>query len=345
MLRWFGPGLTTTVLAALVYFALTGKIDFSALDRFTSGDTVVDVRPVTLDTTARRPADVLRIATFNIQVFGDKKSSTREVPGEGIDVMGTIAKVVTNFDLVAIQEIHNEGLPIRRLVDLINASGGRYAATVSEPIRTEGSNYTECYAYVWDDTRVRLVQNSAYVVHDNYKRMDREPMVASFEARVPPLPGQRPFRFTMINVHTDPDKVSPKDPQNEINVLDDVFVRVRQYEYETAGEEDCLLVGDLNVATSGLQELTLIPNVVSVGGDVKTNTRGTNTYDHILIDQNMTREFLPGRVGVLDFQRDLGLTERQALLVSDHLPLWAEFSAYEVAQAQPVASASTRIMR
>ncbi len=185
MLRWFGPGLTTTVLAAVVYFALTGKINFSALDSFSSQDTVVDVRPVTLDTTARRPADVLRIATFNIKVFGDKKSSTREVPGEGVDVMGTIAQVVTNFDLVAIQEIHNEGIPIQRLVDLINASGGRYAATVSEPIRTEGSNYTECYAYVWDDTRVRLVQNSAYVVHDNYKRMDREPMVASFEARVP----------------------------------------------------------------------------------------------------------------------------------------------------------------
>ncbi len=149
----------------------------------------------------------------------------------------------------------------------------------------------------------------------------------------------------MINVHTDPDKVSPKNPQNEINVLDDVFVRVRQYEYETAGEEDCILVGDLNVATAGLQELTLIPNVVSIGGDIKTNTRKTETYDHILIDKNMTREFLPGRVGVLDFQRDLGLTERQALLVSDHMPLWAEFSAYEVAQVQPVASTSTRMIR
>lgn len=344
MLRWFGPGITTAALAALVYYAVTGKINFAALDSFGESDTVVDVRPVTLDTGVQRPVDTLRIATFNIQVFGDKKSSTREIAGEGVDVMGTIAKVVSNFDLVAIQEIHADGLPIRRLVDLINASGGRYAGTVSEPLRSEGSNYTESYAFVWDDTRVKLVQNSAYVVHDNHKRMDREPMVASFEARVPPVPGQAPFRFTMINAHTDPDKVSANNQENEINVLDDVFVRVRQYEYESAGEEDCILVGDLNVDTGGLQELAMIPSVVSIGGDVKTNTRRTKTYDHILLDQNMTREYT-GRFGVLDFQRDLGLTERQALLISDHMPLWAEFSAYEVPQIQSVAAVPARVIR
>jgi endonuclease/exonuclease/phosphatase (EEP) superfamily protein YafD len=226
---------------------------------------------------------------------------------------------------------------------LLNASGARYTATVSEPIGDD--HYTESYAFVWDDTRIKLVQNSAYVVHDDHQRMYREPMVASFETRVPATNGrQRPFRFTMINAHTDPDVVATSVVNNEINVLDDVFVRVRQYEFETAGEEDCIMVGDLNVDTNGLQELALIPNLITIGGDTLTNTRRTATYDHILIDRNMTREY-SGRFGVIDFQRDLGLSEQQALLISDHLPLWAEFSAYEVPLVEPVASAGTRIIR
>jgi endonuclease/exonuclease/phosphatase family metal-dependent hydrolase len=258
--------------------------------------------------------------------------------------MGTIAQIVSHFDLVAIQEVHSDGLPVQRLVSLINASGGQYLATVSEPIRGAGSNHGESYAFVWDDSRIKLVQNSAYLVRDHQKRMNREPMVASFEVRAPPLPGQRPFRFTIINAHTDPNRVSTQTPDNEINVLDDVFVRVRQYEYETAGEEDCILLGDLNVSSDGLRELAQIPNVVSIAADLPTNTSRTATLDHILIDRQMTREY-SGRFGVIDFQRDLGLSERQALLISDRLPLWAEFSAYEVPQVEPVAAAGTRLIR
>jgi hypothetical protein len=125
--------------------------------------------------------------------------------------------------------------------------------------------------------------------------------------------------------------------ENEMNVLDDVYVRVRQYDYQLTGEEDCIMVGDLNVDTKGLRELGQIPGVETIAGDVKTNTRRNKTYDHILIDRTMTREFT-GRFGILDFQRDFGLTEEQALRVSDHQPLWAEFSAYELPRFDPIAT-------
>jgi hypothetical protein len=36
-----------------------------------------------------------------------------------------------------------------------------------------------------------------------------------------------------------------------------------------------------------------------------------------------------GRSGVLDFMRDGNLTLEEALEVSDHLPVWAEFSIFE----------------
>jgi hypothetical protein len=146
-----------------------------------------------------------------------------------------------------------------------------------------------------------------------------------------------PFTFTIINAHTDPDEVSGKASINELDVLDDVFVSVRQYEYDSRQEDDCLLVGDLNVNARGLSEMGRIPNLITVAGNLKTNTRGTETYDHILLDRAMTTEFT-GRYNVIDFQRDLGLTAEQALLVSDHLPMWAEFSVYESIRPAPLAA-------
>jgi deoxyribonuclease-1-like protein len=45
-----------------------------------------------------------------------------------------------------------------------------------------------------------------------------------------------------------------------------------------------------------------------------------------------------GQWGVFDLLSEFGLTMEQALKVSDHLPVWAEFSAYE-AGVGPVARA------
>ena len=45
-----------------------------------------------------------------------------------------------------------------------------------------------------------------------------------------------------------------------------------------------------------------------------------------------------GRAGVFDFVREFNLTEQQALEVSDHFPIWAEFSSYEGGQPGRVAN-------
>ena len=48
-----------------------------------------------------------------------------------------------------------------------------------------------------------------------------------------------------------------------------------------------------------------------------------------------TSEYM-GRWGVFDLMAEYGLTRDEALRVSDHLPVWAEFSVYEA--TGPVAS-------
>lgn len=339
LLRWFGPGATTAGLLYVLYLFVTGGLSFSSLDSFLSTDPDAAFRgdPVTLAEEAQRPADRIRIATFNIQKFGDKKSSTR-VNEVGVDELGTIAKIISRFDLVAIQEIlGGDGVALRRLVDLMNESGGNYAATMSEPIG-EGS-YFESYGFIWDRDRIELVPGSAYVVQDPGKRMHREPMVATFQTRRPASGAETPFRFTAINVHTDPDLVNPEDLESEINVLADVFHRVRKYEFEQHREDDFIVLGDLNVDPKHLGRLGEIPGVISLGGDIRTNVSRQKTNDHILIDRGVTKEFA-GQYGVIDLMADLGLTREQADSISDHIPLWAEFEATE--RAAEVRAAEVR---
>jgi endonuclease/exonuclease/phosphatase family metal-dependent hydrolase len=333
--RFFGPALTGSGIVATLVMVLTGQIDLSQLDLLrqngdgSSASAQATIQPVNLQSLGQKSPETVRIATFNIQVFGKKKASDSEV-------MPILAQIVSQFDVVAIQEVRGgDAEPIQALVDLLRASGAYYSATISEPIGR--TSQTESYAFVWDATRIRFVEGSAYLVQDQADRMHREPMVASFESRVGLADGRRPFRFTLINAHTSPSEVEASAIANEMNVLDDVFVRVRQYDYQTTGEEDCIMLGDLNVDTKGLRELGQIPNVVTIAGDLMTNTRRTKTYDHILLDRTLTREYT-GRFGILDFERDLGLSEEMALRVSDHMPLWAEFSAYEVPRFEPVAN-------
>ncbi|MGV3485430.1 MAG: endonuclease/exonuclease/phosphatase family protein, partial [Planctomycetaceae bacterium] len=316
--QFLGPTVSVVGMIAVAFMLLTGRIDLMTLDfgnlaappSGQPGAMVADggsaVMPVRWDrVVGQRDEDRIRIATFNIQVFGESKAANP-------NVMQTLATIVASFDVVAIQEVKSpQAMPVARLVDLINRGGGRYEATVSPPIGR--TNQKEQYAFVWDSTRIRLIPDSSYVVNDDAKedRMHREPMVASFETRVPAAQGRLPFRFTLINAHTDPDEVSLKNPESELNVLDDVFVRVREYEFATHREEDFLLLGDLNVDSAGLGELGQIPGMVSLIGDQPTNTAGTKTYDHILIDRYTTTEFT-GRAGVIDYERDLGLTAEQA---------------------------------
>ena len=331
--RFIGPGITLAGIVAVISAVLSGQINLSALDilRGTTGIDVstasAEVQPVDLKNLGQRSNETIRIATFNIQVFGESKASDERV-------MAALAQIVSQFDVVAIQEVRSKDLkPIYALVDKLRASGANYAAVGSAPLGNRDSTYSESYAFIWDESRLRMTQD-AYVVQDPSDRMPREPMVASFEARAGSADGRQPFRFTLINVHTSPDGVAESALENEMDVLDDVFVRVRQYDYQLTGEEDCILLGDLNVPANRLRELGQIPGVESIAPNLKTNTRRTKTYDHILIDRNLTTEFT-GRFGVLDIQKQFGISEEEALKISDHLPLWAEFSAYETPPAPP----------
>lgn len=269
-----------------------------------------------------RTGKTIRIASFNIQVFGRDKI-------EKPIVVDILARIVRLFDVVAIQEVRAKDQDILPLfVEAINAGGRQYDYVIGP--RLGRSSSQEQYAFVFDRASIEVDRQQLYTVDDPEDLLHREPLVGWFRVRGPPA--DQGFTFSLVNIHTDPDEVA-----DEVNVLDDVMRVVRD---DGRNEDDVILLGDLNADDRHLGELGRMPQIAWAISSLPTNTRGTNQYDNIVFFANATREFM-GRSGVFDFMREYNMTTDEALEVSDHLPVWAEFSIYEGGEIGRVATLPT----
>ena len=261
----------------------------------------------------------IRIASFNIQVFGNTKASKSYV-------MQELADIINQFDLVAIQEIRSKDeYLIPNFVQLINRSGRRFDHVIGPRLGITTSK--EQYVYLYDTQKVEVDHQSVYTVSDPDGLLHREPLVATFRTRgVDP---DQAFTFTLVNMHTDPDIAV-----QEMDVLAEVYKVVRR---SSQGEDDIILLGDFNVDDRHLGRLGQVPGMLPLIAGVWTNTRQNKQYDNLIIHQQSTTEYA-GRSGVFDFMRFKNLSLQQALQVSDHFPVWAEFSIYERDYAGRVAN-------
>jgi deoxyribonuclease-1-like protein len=259
--------------------------------------------------------DVIRIASFNIEVFGEAKLAKPEV-------VQVLANIVRNFDIVAVQEVRAQSQHVLpSFVQAVNAANLRYDFVIGERIGRTSSK--EQYAYIFNTDTVEVDRRTLYTVADPDDLLHREPFVAWFRCRN--ADPQQAFTFSLVNIHTDPDEVDLRRPNNELDVLDDVFRAVRD---DGRGEDDVILLGDFNASDRDFGHLARLAGIRWVVSNTATNTRGTAQYDNLVFDQTATQEFL-GRGGVFDFMREYNLSLKQAETVSDHLPVWAEFSVYE----------------
>ena len=262
-----------------------------------------------------KPTDTIRIATFNLHVFGEKKVNDPSV----VDYLTQICR---HFDIIAVQEIrsqHQNVLPL--LVQALNADGSHYEYVIGP--RLGRSSSKEQYAYIFDAVSVEVDRNKVYTLQDDDDLLHREPLVATFRVRGPKP--EEAFTFNLINIHVDPDEID-----RELDVLDDAFLNIRNFAYlDGTQEDDVILLGDLNVNDKHLRQLGQVKGMTwVVTGGQWTNVARTAQYDNILFDSQRTAEFT-GRAGVFDFGREYGLTNEQAALISDHFPVWGEFSVFE----------------
>lgn len=252
----------------------------------------------------------IRIATFNLDSLNQTKARKPHV-------MDVFARVIREFDVVALQEIQSDSddlLP--RLTDLVNRSNGKYDYAIGPRLGPEGMQ--EQYAFMFDATSVELDRTELYTVDDRDDLMVREPFVGWF--RVRGIPKDEAFTFSLVNVHIDPSR-----RQLELDVLDNIMFAVRQ---DGRDEDDVILLGDFCAGCRSMGQLSELSDLGYAVREMSTKTDGKEAGDNLVFQKTPTVEFT-GRSGVLDFLREFNLSMNQALEISDHLPVWAEFSIFE----------------
>ncbi len=285
--------------------------------------------PANFASWSQTPAnDSIRIATFNIQTFGSAKASNPRV-------MQYLAEICQQFDVIAIQEIRGQDQTLlSQFVGQINGGKLAYDYVISPPLGRK--QYREQSAFIFNQAKVQLDNAYTYTVNDPDDVMIREPFVGWF--RVANIRPEEAFTFSLVNLHLDAQR-----PAAELPYLAELFRAVRS---DGRGEDDVLLVGDFNAGDRGLAIASRRSGLTWVISNQATNTRANNQYDNIVLDSRATVEFT-GRAGVFDFLKHFNLSLDDALEISDHLPVWADFSCLEgqannrIAQQTSTASSRT----
>uniref|UniRef100_A0A8B9S9S3 Deoxyribonuclease-1-like 1 n=1 Tax=Apteryx owenii TaxID=8824 RepID=A0A8B9S9S3_APTOW len=200
---------------------------------------------------------------------------------------------------------------------------GTYQALSSPPLGR--GSYRERYVYFYRPGRAQL--QDWFVYEDAHpQRPDvfaREPFVARFGLPSPALP-----ELVLVPLHA-----APAAAETEIDALHDVYERVR----ERWGQQDVLFLGDFNagcgyVAASRWGRIRLRrdpPFHWLLGDDGDSTVRGSTRcpYDRVVVAGERSQSLVvPGSAGAFNFTACFGLTEEQALVVSDHYPVEVELA-------------------
>lgn len=254
------------------------------------------------------------IATYNLAGLDDVKLSNARVG----DVL---SRLFRRFEVIAVEGLRgkNQGVPVR-LIEQLNATSGRQFEFATCP--TQRRDGIEHYSgFIFDKTVVEVDLSTVRFIEDPQRRFRHKPLAGLFRTRVSPSP----FTFYLVAVDTDPDRPGP-----ELDLLADVYRAVRDIRRgDGPSEDDVIMLGDFEADDRHLGRLGKVPNMAAAVGDVfPTTARGTKMADNILFDRRATVEFT-GRAEVVDMMRDFELTVQAASEISEHLPVWAEFSVYE----------------
>lgn len=244
--------------------------------------------------------ECFRLASWNIANLGKSKDDSE------IDYM---AKVLKDFDIVAIQEVvAGEGgaQAVARLADALNRKGSKWDYAISNPTTGNG---VERYAFLWKPHRIKP-SGKPWLEANVESAIDREPFMGRFQYE-----GKT---FLLANLHAVP---KDKGPNVEIAALKDLT--------SWYPNDAIVLVGDCNATHDefGAQELYKVGFKDAMGEQRttlkmkpdKNNEHLANAYDHIYLEQ---KDWQIGSKGCYDISQDWS-DLKTTRLISDHIPVWA----------------------
>lgn len=250
----------------------------------------------------------IKVAAFNLQVFGVTKAEKPEV-------MDVLSRIVRNYDVIAVQEIRDASqTALPSLVSTVNSLGSpQYNYVVSERLGRTTSK--EQYAYLYNTQTVQVI-GTPYTYPDTNDLFEREPYVANFKME------NGNFDFVLIAIHADPDTAEQE--------ISDLPMVVEEAKSRYQGEGDFVILGDLNADCDYFDENSQSPLRSGdyqwiIDNGIDTTTKATTcTYDRIVIS-NPARADFTGDSGIFRFDEAYSLNYDSTTAVSDHYPVFGTF--------------------
>jgi endonuclease/exonuclease/phosphatase family metal-dependent hydrolase len=254
------------------------------------------------------PYNSLRVAAFNIQVFGTSKM-------QNLPVVDCLKKILIRYDVVLIQEIRDSSdTAIHDLLTEVNSMGaGTWDLMLSARLGRTSSK--EQYAYFYKRGIVSVV--AEYQWPDTTDIFEREPYIVRFRAS-----GYTVGDFAMMGIH-----VKPEDAVNEIDKLVDVYDGM----VSLWGFQDFIICGDFNagcsyVSSSDWANIRLKTDsrfLWTIADNIDTTSSSTNCpYDRLVLAGSKLRSaYFGGSATPYNYETALGITNALALEVSDHYPV------------------------
>lgn len=245
-----------------------------------------------------------KLLSWNIENFGKSKSNQE---------ITFIANTIKDFDIVTIQEVvaGNGGTQaVAKLADELNRKGSNWDYRISEP--TSSSMYkTERYAFLWKTSKTKL-KGKPWLERNYHLEIDREPYFATFEIK-----GKK---VTIASFHA---ITKSKQPETEIK-----YFKFIPQEYPNL---NLIFAGDFNCPQSHsvfnpLKKMGYSPILKNEKTTLKVKSKGghflASEYDNMFYKSSSVNYI---KSGVILFYQKFE-TLKEARNISDHLPVWFEFS-------------------
>lgn len=256
----------------------------------------------------------MKIASFNIQKFGRHKASDP-------NIIRILAKIVSRYDIILILEVVDiSGFSVKTLLEALNKANRKHHYSLQISTRLGRSRYKEQFMFLYRDDLVNLV--GTYQFDDtktlNDDAFSRDPYILRFKCPTTELQD-----LVLIPVHT-----TPEDSDTELDKLYDVFMDVKK-KWKT---DNVMILGDFNADGSYLSKKemktirirsdTNFHWLISDNVDTTASNKNDHTYDRIVVyGDDMLKAVVPESAKPFNFQKAFGLSDEQALDVSDHYPV------------------------
>jgi endonuclease/exonuclease/phosphatase family metal-dependent hydrolase len=245
-----------------------------------------------------------KLLSWNLENFGSSKSNSE---------IGFIANTLRDYDIVAIQEVvagDGGAQAVAKLADELNRKGAKWDYTISDP--TSSSTYkTERYAFLWQTARVKKI-GKAWLEIKYHLEIDREPYFCTFQ--------YANKSFTVATFHAITKKMQPETEIKYLKFLPEEYPNL-----------NLIFVGDFNCPQSHsvfnpLKKMGYSPIFVnqktSLKQKCKNDTCLASEFDNMFYHSSKITML---NSGVLPFYKSFN-SLKEARMISDHIPIWFEFS-------------------